>query len=224
MLSPFRVKCWLRPTFVMMNRSPGGAPKRPPSPLPGMRTREPVSTPAGILTFTTSVFGTVPLPWQSEQGGRRRPTPPQSGHSCAKRRRPPARCTCPAPLHVGQTTGAPPVSPAPLQREHCSERATVMFVVIPVTASSNESASGISMSAPFCGIGRGGSFSRALPPKRSEKMSRKDEPPPDDAPPAEVLQSKPAKSNGGDVRPPPPPPAPKPPASPRAAASAGVSG
>src|SRR5919107_2415375 len=96
--------------------------------------------------------------------------------------RPPARCTCPAPLQVGQMTGAPPVSPAPLQREHCSERLTVMFVVIPVTPSSNESASGISMSAPFCGIGRGGSFSFELPPNRSAKMSRKlDEPPEDEA-------------------------------------------
>src|ERR671921_1109893 len=165
MLSPLRVKCLCLPTFVMMKRSPAGAPIRPPSPLPGILTREPVSTPAGILTLTVSAFGTVPLPLQSAHGGRRLPAPPQSGHSCANRRRPPAFCTCPAPWHVGQVTGAPPVSPAPLQREHCSERLTVMFVVIPVTASSNESASGISMSSPLRGIGRGGSFSLALPPK-----------------------------------------------------------
>ena len=84
----------------------------------------------------------------SEQGERRRPVPPQSGHSCANRKRPPARCTWPEPLHVGQTITGPPMSPAPLQREHCSERLTVMFVVSPLIASSNESARGISMSAP----------------------------------------------------------------------------
>src|SRR5918997_955585 len=221
MLSPLRVKCLCLPTFVMMKRSPAGAPKRPPSPLPGMRTREPVSTPAGILTFTTSVFGTVPLPWQSEQGGRRLPPPPQSGHSCANRRRPPAGCTCPAPPQVVQVTRGPPASPAPLQREHCSERLTVMFVVMPVTDSSKERASGITMSAPRCGIGRGGSRSSLPPPKRSAKMSREDEEPP----PAEgfdeeeVPQSKPVKSKGGAPARPDEPPPPKPPA-PRAAASA----
>src|SRR5215212_5730439 len=178
MLSPLRVKCLCLPTFVMMKRSPAGAPMRPPSPLPGMRTREPVSTPAGIRTLTVSAFGTVPLPLHKAQGGRRLPAPPQSGHSCANLRRPPAFCTWPEPWHVGQVTGLPPVSPAPLHRGHCSERLTVMFVVRPVTASSNESASGISMSAPFCGIGRGGSFSALPPPKSSEKISRKEELPP----------------------------------------------
>src|SRR6185295_13712990 len=118
---------------------------RPPSPLPGILTREPVSTPAGIRTLTVSVFGIVPLPLHSEQGERRRPVPPQSWHSCAKRKRPPARWTCPAPLHVAQTITGPPISPAPLQREHCSERLTIRLVVSPFIASSNESASGISM-------------------------------------------------------------------------------
>src|SRR5256714_296658 len=221
MLSPLRVKCLCLPTFVMMKRSPGGAPNRPPSPLPGTRTREPVSTPAGMRTFTCSVFGTVPLPLHRAHGGRRLPAPPQSGHSCAKRSRPPARCTWPEPWHVGQTTGLPPVSPAPLQREHCSERLTVMFVVRPVTASSNESARGISMSSPFFGIGRGGSLSALPPPpKSSEKMSRKLEPPPADEAVELVPQSKPAKSNG---TPRPAPAAPPPPAGPRAAASASVS-
>src|SRR5919199_2238452 len=198
MLSPLRVKCLCLPTFVMMKRSPAGAPRRPPSPLPGTRTREPVSTPAGILTFTCSAFGTVPLPLHRAHGGRRLPAPPQSGHSCAKRRRPPAFCTWPEPWHVGQVTGLPPVSPAPLQRGHCSERLTVMFVVSPVTASSNERASGISMSSPFCGAGRGGSFSCRPPPKSSEKMSRKLDPPPpeDEAEVFTLLQSKPAKSKG----------------------------
>ena len=71
------------------------------------------------------------------------------------------------------------MSPAPLQREHCSERLTVMFVVNPLIASSNERLSGISMSAPRCGCGRGGSFSLvAPPPNRSAKMSRKLLPPP----------------------------------------------
>src|SRR5207237_9303587 len=212
MLSPLRVKYICLPTFVMMYKSPGGAPRRPPSPLPGMRTREPVSTPAGMRTFTFSVRDKVPFPLQSEHGGRPVPVPPQSVHSCVKRRRPPARCTWPEPLHVGQVIGEPPVSPAPLQREHCSERATVMLVVMPLTASSNESASGISMSAPRCGIGRGSSFSCLPPPNRSAKMSRKLDPPPLvvlPAPPA-LPQSKPVKSNGALRLPAPPAPAPAP--------------
>src|SRR5688572_4503724 len=128
MLSPLRVKYLWAPTFVMMYRSPDGAPIRPPSPLPAIFTREPVSTPAGMRTFTVSVFGTVPLPLHNEQGGRRRPEPPQSVHSWANRSRPPARCTCPEPLHVAQTINGPPMSPAPLHLEHCSDRLTVMFV------------------------------------------------------------------------------------------------
>src|SRR6266478_6179055 len=138
MLSPLRVKYLCCPTFVMIYKSPGGAPRRPPSPLPGIRTREPVSTPAGMRTFTFSVLGSVPLPLQSEQGARRFPVPPQSRHSCEKRNRPPARCTWPVPLHVWQTITGPPVSPAPLQREHCSERLTLMLVVSPLIASSKE--------------------------------------------------------------------------------------
>src|SRR3712207_6131422 len=166
-----------------------------------MRTREPVSTPAGIRTLTVSVLGMTPLPLQSEQGGRRRPEPAQSGHSCEKRRRPPARCTCPEPLQVEQTTGAPPVSPAPLQREHCSERLTVMLVVMPRTASSKESASGISISAPLTGCGRGGSRSAfPPPPKRSAKMSRKLVPPPPVDEEDALPQSKPSKSKPGAVR------------------------
>src|SRR5215217_551367 len=208
MLSPFRVKYLCLPTLLMMFRSPGCAPRRPPSPFPGILTREPVSTPAGIRTFTVSDLGVVPFPWQSEQGARRRPLPPQSGHSCANLSRPPALCTWPDPLHVGQTTTGPPVSPAPLQREHCSERLTVMFVVSPLIASSNVRLSGISISAPFCGWARGGSFSRvAPPPKRSAKMSRKLLLPPAE-PGDAVPQSNPVKSKPGAVRPPPDGPAP----------------
>src|SRR6185436_16529666 len=202
MLSPLRVKYLWEPTLVMMCRSPGGAPSRPPSPLPGILTREPVSTPAGIRTLTVSVFGTVPLPLQSEQGDRRRPVPPQSWHSWAKRKRPPARWTCPEPLQVGQTITGPPISPAPLQREHCSERLTVMLVVKPLIASSKERASGISMSAPRLGCGRGGSSSLAEPPpKRSAKISRKLEPPPLPPGVVVVLQSKPLKSKPAAGRP-----------------------
>src|SRR6185503_8330464 len=168
----------------------------------GILTREPVSTPAGIRTLTVSIFGVVPLPLHNEHGVRRRPVPPQSGHSCAKRKRPPARCTWPEPLQVAQTTTGPPMSPAPLQREHCSERLTVRLVVKPLIASSNESASGISISAPRLGCARGGSCSLAEPPKRSAKISRKLEPPL--VPPpgvAVVLQSNPLKSKPGVARP-----------------------
>src|ERR1043165_2874682 len=215
-LSPLRVKYLCGPTLVMMCKSPAGAPKRPPWPLPGIRTREPVSTPAGIRTFTVSVLSVTPLPLHSEHGARRRPVPPQSGHSCAKRKRPPARCTWPVPLHVEQTTTGPPMSPAPLQREHCSERLTVRLVVSPLIASSNVTLRGISISAPRCACGRGGSFSFAAPPpNRSAKMSRKLEPVELPLVPAEPPpQSTPVKSKPEVVRPPLVGPAP------RAAASA----
>jgi hypothetical protein len=151
-----------------------------------------------MRTLTVSVFGTVPFPLHKEHGGRLRPLPSQSGHSCEKRNRPPALCTWPDPLHVGQTMSGPPMSPAPLQREHCSERLTVIFVVIPWIASSKDNARGISISAPRLGCGRGGSLSLAPPPKRSEKISRKLVPPPE----LEVEpQSKPVKSNPGAARP-----------------------
>src|SRR5262245_59761810 len=163
MLSPLRVKYLCCPTLVIMCKSPAGAPSRPPSPFAGILTRDPVSTPAGIRTLTVSVLGTVPLPLHKEHGERRRPEPPQSGHSWANRSRPPARCTWPVPLHVEQTVTGPPISPAPLQREHCSERLTVMLVVNPLIDSSNERARGISMSRPRCGCGRGGSFSLVEP-------------------------------------------------------------
>src|SRR6267378_4235471 len=214
MLSPLRVKYLCVPTLVMMCKSPGGAPRRPPSPFPGIRTREPVSTPAGMRTFTVSVLGTVPLPLHKEHGDRLRPVPPQSGHSCAKRNRPPARCTCPLPLHVAHTISGPPMSPAPLQREHCSERLTVRLVVSPLIASSKVSDKGISISAPRFGCARGGSCSFAPPLKRSEKRSRKLEPLPDGV---AAPQSKPLKSKPGVARPAPPGVAP------RAAASARLS-
>src|SRR6266540_4561932 len=199
MLSPLRVKYLCEPTFVIMCKSPAGAPSRPPSPFPGILTRDPVSTPAGIRTLTVSDFGTVPLPLHNEQGERRRPVPPQSGHSCENLNLPPARCTCPEPLQAEQTITGPPMSPAPLQRWHCSDRFTVILVVNPLIASSNDKARGISISAPRLGCGRGGSLSLLdPPPKRSAKISRKLVPPPE---PVLVPQSKPLKSNPGVVEP-----------------------
>src|SRR5690606_4095622 len=177
-----------------------------PWPFFGIRTREPVSTPAGILTLTCSVFGVVPLPLQSEHGVRRRPVPSQSGQDCENCSRPPVRMTWPVPLQVVQVITGPPRSPAPWHREHCSERLTVMFVVNPVYASSKLRASGISISRPFFGIARGGSACRcaepAPPPKRSENISRKLlEPPP--------VPLVPEKSNPEKSNPPAPPCAPE---------------
>src|SRR5258706_3471924 len=157
MLSPFRSRNLCLPTLVRIKRSPGSAPRRPPCPFFGIRTREPVSTPAGMRTLTCSVFGVTPLPLQSEQGCRLRPVPSQSGQFCENCSRPPVRMTCPVPLHVGHWTTGPPVSPAPWQREHCSDRLTVIFVVSPVNDSSKLKANGISISRPFLGSGRGGS-------------------------------------------------------------------
>src|SRR5207248_6529100 len=97
----------------------------------GIRTREPVSTPGGMRILTCSVFGVTPLPLQSEHGSRRLPVPSQSGQFCENWSRPPVLKTWPVPLHVEHCTTGPPVSPAPWQREHCSERFTVMFVVSP---------------------------------------------------------------------------------------------
>ena len=197
------------PTFVKINKSPGSAPSRPPWPFFGMRTRDPVSTPAGIFTFTCSVFGVTPLPLQSEHGCRRRPVPSQSGQPWENCKRPPVRKTWPVPLHVVHVTTAPPVSPAPMHREHCSERLTVILVVRPVTASSKLNASGISISRPRFGIARGGSGSARtpplppLPPNRSENMSRKLELPPAPGEALPWLKSNPEKSKPGAPAPPP---------------------
>src|SRR2546428_657318 len=81
----------------MMYKSPGGAPRRPPSPLPGIRTREPVSTPAGMRILTFSVLVKVPLPLHSEHGGRPVPRAPPSAQSCAQLTpHPPRRTRAPA--------------------------------------------------------------------------------------------------------------------------------
>src|SRR5918998_1689464 len=68
--SPLRWKTGDSETCVITNRSPAGPPRRPASPLPGSRMREPSLTPAGMFTryFLSS---------------RRRPSPAQVGHGCS---------------------------------------------------------------------------------------------------------------------------------------------
>ncbi len=55
-------------TSNLMIRSPGGPPPGPRSPMPDIRTREPVSTPAGTLRLTRRRVVTWPAPEQLEQG------------------------------------------------------------------------------------------------------------------------------------------------------------
>ena len=149
----------------------------PAFPLPGTRTREPVSTPGGMRTSKDSGFRTEPDPPQAWQGRRWRPVPPHCGHVRVNRIAPAWRVAFPVPPQAVQVTGAPPADPLPLQVGQVSCRPIVMRTCVPRMASQNPRCMWCSMSLPFCGP----SSSPSRWPERlnnCEKMSRKPPPKP----------------------------------------------
>src|SRR2546426_8985782 len=74
-----------------MYRSPGGPPFTPALPLPGTRTRDPVSAPGGMRTSNVSGLRTEPRPLQAGQGCFWRPLPPHWGQGPEKRMAPACR-------------------------------------------------------------------------------------------------------------------------------------
>src|SRR6185369_9307112 len=100
MLSPSRLKKGCSATYTTMYKSPDGPPKRPTSPFPGMRTREPAPTPGGKSTSTVCVREKRPSPPHSPHRMIERPVPPQSAHVTENCRCPFARVVFAVPPHV----------------------------------------------------------------------------------------------------------------------------
>src|SRR5262249_12044977 len=155
---------------VIMYRSPGAPPKTPACPLLGTRTREPVSTPGGILTAIVSRFGIIPSPLQVRQRALTFPDPPQRAHAKA----PPRRFVCrPLPLHSEQAELWLEISPVPLQSPQTSLRSTSIVAVKPSIASSNSRLRGNSRSVPRVERLRAGEDRGLMLLNISENMSRK---------------------------------------------------
>ena len=80
------------------------------------------------------------------------PLPRQRGHGCEIANRPWLSASTPRPWQTGQSVGAVPGSaPEPWQVRHDASTSTATFVSIPCSASSNESRTGTSKSAPRSG-------------------------------------------------------------------------
>ena len=116
----------------------------PPSPLPVSLIVEPLSTPAGIRTFTRSFTRVLVVPWQTEQYfSGTLPSPLQLSQTLEV-----ATCpnivfltdlTSPVPLQVAQETIDDPGSaPLPLQCAHTSDFAISNSFSEPNTASEKD--------------------------------------------------------------------------------------
>src|SRR5215207_1347220 len=175
-LSPLRRKTGDSSTRVITNRSPGGPPRSPASPLPGSRIREPSLTPAGMLTLYFLSSRVRPSPWQVWQGcSMTVPEPPQRVHGRVIENRPWPSDSTPRPLQTGHTIGEVPGSaPVPRQVLHAAWVATETGTCAPSIAWSNDSDTVVSRSRPFSVAGRVRVPPRALPVlKMPERMSEK---------------------------------------------------
>src|SRR5215467_8327055 len=108
MLSPMRLKKGCSATFTTTYRSPAGPPKRPASPLPGTRIRDPVLTPAGNVTSKLSVPAWRPPPPQTPQGLMNLPDPLQSAQVTANWRCPFERVVFPVPAQLEHAVSRDP--------------------------------------------------------------------------------------------------------------------
>src|SRR5436309_597142 len=137
MLSPFLSKNACGPTLTTTSRSPGAPPKRPASPIAGIRIRVPVVAPAGTSTSSLSIPEARPSPRQLGHEVTTRPEPPQSPQVTANCRWPFTRVVLPDPPHgehaVSREPGARPV---PSQAAHRCIRVTETLVRTPQIDSS----------------------------------------------------------------------------------------
>src|SRR5215813_11529614 len=132
MLSPILLKKRCVAAFTTMYKSPAGPPKRPASPLPGTRIREPVFTPGGRATSRLSVPGTHPSPLQWMQNVIVLPEPPQPMQVTANCRCPFDRVVLPTPLQPAQGHSREPgACPLPPQDSHACLRRTLMVALRP---------------------------------------------------------------------------------------------
>src|SRR5919197_5284970 len=191
-LSPLRAKTDESVTWVTTNRSPGGPPRRPASPLPGSRIREPSLTPGGMFTryFLSS---------------RRRPSPPQVGHgSSITVPEPPQRLhgrvienspwpwdSTPRPWQTGQTAGeVPGRAPVPRQVPHAAWVATETGTCAPSIACSKDRLTVVSRSRPRSATGLvrwRPAVVLKIPDRMSENEPKSAPPAPPPAPPPNGL-------------------------------------
>src|SRR5215471_2983487 len=120
-------------------KSPDGPPRNPASPFPAERSREPVSTPAGMRSLIFEATSLRPFPWHALQGfSMTRPAPWQCGHVCAMLKIPRELMICPRPPQVGHDLTLDPLSaPVPLHTSHCAGLVMVISFSQPCAASSN---------------------------------------------------------------------------------------
>src|SRR5688572_28862805 len=139
----------------MTNRSPDGPPRRPASPLPGSRIREPSFTPAGMLTRYFLSSRSRPWPAQVGHGSSITvPEPPQRLHGRVIENRPCPSDSTPRPWQTGQTAGAVPGrAPVPRQVPQAACVATVTGTWAPSTACSNDRETVVSRSRPRSAAG-----------------------------------------------------------------------
>src|ERR1700722_3352419 len=138
--SPSRWKISCALTLSITYKSPAGPPRKPASPFPDERRRDPASTPGGIFSFIFEVRWRLPSPWQPLQGfSKIRPAPLQCGHVCAMLKIPRDIKTCPRPPHVAHVFNFEPASaPEPPHVSHLSSFVTEISLSQPSAASSSE--------------------------------------------------------------------------------------
>ena len=116
-LSPLRLNTGDSVTWVITYRSPAGPPRRPASPLPASRIREPSLTPAGMLTRYLLSSRSRPSPAQVGHGSSITvPEPPQREHGRVIENTPWPWASTPRPWQTGQTIGEVP-GRAPVPRQ-----------------------------------------------------------------------------------------------------------
>src|SRR5918994_7269855 len=183
-LSPLRWNTGDSVTCVITNRSPAGPPRRPASPLPGSRIREPSLTPAGMLTRYFLSSRSRPWPAQVGQGSSITvPDPPQREHGRVIENTPWPWDSTPRPWQTGQTIGeVPGRAPVPRHVLQATWVATETGTCAPSTACSNDSDTVVSRSRPRSAAGRVRAPPRpAVVLKMFDRMSENE---PKSAPPA----------------------------------------
>src|SRR5688572_26679422 len=197
-LSPLRWNTGDSDTCVITNRSPAGPPRKPASPLPGSRIREPSLTPAGMLTRYFLSSRSRPWPAQVGHGSSITvPEPPQRAHGRVIENRPWPSDSTPRPWQTGHTDGeVPGRAPEPRQVPQAACVATETGTCAPSTACSKDSETVVSRSRPRSAAGlvrteppRGPPAVLKIPDRMSEKepKSAPPAPPPPAAPPPNGL-------------------------------------
>mmetsp|Transcript_33164 Transcript_33164/g.98741 ORF Transcript_33164/g.98741 Transcript_33164/m.98741 type:complete len:254 (-) Transcript_33164:599-1360(-) len=171
-------------------RSPDSPPRRPELPSPRTRSRLPVSTPAGTLSWMRLLSRTRPSPPHFSQGVTICPVPSHRGHVDTCWNAPSGvRTACtywPVPWHCGQVLAVVPLlAPEPSQVPHDASRSTSSSFAQPKTASRKSSCRSNLSSSP------GTARVRVRPPKPPMPPPKPAEPPKNDSKRSKGLEKSP---------------------------------